>query len=281
MITIDQFIADITASNYFKDNPQIVDKISIHRWVDLALKSFGKAVMTPKHKVVSVKNYRADLGKDYGGLKLAAWCEKQSCVIEGKEKDVQATALYRERVEKTEFVDKTTCEVTCTSTNTISEKVYVAGGTMEFIYKNPVYVKLGRNVFGDRCNKGCISNADSPYSINIKGKEAHTSFKEGDLYLEYYALPYTDEGDIIIPESSLGFLEQYLEVTVKRQIIEEAIMSKDTPSLATLFSYYIQKESDLYNKAEKDLSPIGLQSFWNLIDHNRKFRNQYSINLGK
>lgn len=279
MIHIDNFIADITSSNYFKDNPHLVDTLSIKRWVDLAMKSMGKKVMTPKSKVVHVQNYKAFLGKEYGGLKLAAWCKADNYKIIGNYNRVRETPLYRERIEKTNF----TCAEgeTISTEKTITEKILVDDGEIHLKYRDPVYVKLGRNVVHDKCNKGCLSNNESPYSINIYDKEVNANFKEGHLYIEYYALPYTEDGDILIPESDLGYFEQYLEAMVKRNILEEAMMSKDSTSLSTMFSYYLQKESDLETKARKDLSPIGLQSFWNLIDEKYNYNKKYQINLGR
>lgn len=276
-MTAESFIADITASRYFKDNPGIVDKASIYRWLHLAMKSFGQSIMTKESKIVEVKNFRADLGKDFGGIKLAAWCKKEVAPEKDSKVEITGSYLYKERVENT----KTKCgDEVCETEKVTSEKVYAKVDDVSYIYRDPVYVKLGRNVFGDRCSKGCVSNHESPYSLNIKGQEGHASFKEGHLYLEYYALPYLGD-ELLIPDSSLGYLEQYLEATVKRQIVEEALMSKDTPSLGTLFTYYLQKEEQLRGEAEKDVSPISLQSFWNLIDHNRKEYNKFQINLGR
>ena len=43
-IPLEEFIADLTSSNYFKDNPQLVDEASIARWVFLKLKNFQKTI---------------------------------------------------------------------------------------------------------------------------------------------------------------------------------------------------------------------------------------------
>lgn len=283
MKSIETFIADITSSNYFKDNPQIVDKLAIYRWVDLALKSFGRDLMDKKQKVVEVRNYRAYLGKEFGYLVLGAFCEKDKVIVKGDSDEYKGNYLYIERVEKTDFynkVDNCTTELTCSEEKTISEKIYVQGTELDFRYKNIQYVKLGRDVLYDNC-EDCISNRDSPYSINVKGKELHASFKEGDLYIEYYALPYTEDGEILIPETPRGFLEQYLEVLVKRKLLEDAIMAKDSANLISMYSNYAGQERELFAKAKNDLSPVNIQSFWKLIAEKRKYGNKFSINLGR
>ena len=59
-IPLEEFIADLTSSNYFKDNSQLVDEASI-RWVFLKLKNFGRNVMDKYERVIHVDNYRAEL----------------------------------------------------------------------------------------------------------------------------------------------------------------------------------------------------------------------------
>jgi hypothetical protein len=288
--TADQFIADITASQYFKDNPHVVDEVSIYRWIHQLLQQFGLNIMQKKDIVVDVKKYRGQLPEDFGRLSLAAFCEFDRAKIFGDKNRLYHSSIIRARYEdyyiQTDLVD--TCEYKCEDLCPppkvdIVEKWYVDDSCRgEIHYKNPMYVKLGRDVLRSGCTSDCINRniKDSPYSINIKGLEVQANFPEGKLYIEYYATPTDEEGKPIIPDTKNGYLEQYMEYAIKRRILEDAMWSKDAKDLFTIFNFTVQQEEVLRGRALSDVSNIGLQALWNAINVRRNDMRKFQVNLG-
>lgn len=286
-ISLDGLIAEIASSNYFKDNPHLIDKPAIYRWVNNSLKKFGRNILQKYSKVVEVKDYRADLGCDFGQLNLAVHCQKDACKIRGNKDRLIETYFYRDRIEKTYFIQNeeiTTCdEPVIKEEKRICEKFYIHDECdVTLYYKNPIYVTLGRDVLSESCTKDCFNRKikDSPYSINIKGQTLYANFREGDLYVEYYSLPIDEEGIPIIPKTSNGYLEEYIEYMIKRRILEDAMMSKDAQNLQGMFQYYVQEERRLFDKALKETSPFNMQALWKAIEHRRRDILNYNLNLG-
>lgn len=288
--TADSLIAEISGSEFFKDNPNLIDKVSIYRWIFLTLKQFGMNVMQKESKVVEIENYRGQLDTNFGKLALAVFCEKDKCRVIGNKERLLNTYFYKNRIETNYIIesvqknDNSCAEKKCkTKEKHIIEKFYIHDDCeVELHFKRPCYVKLGRDVLRGACTDDCVNRnvIDSPYSINIKGNTLYANFKEGSLYIEYYGLPQNEDGIPILPETNRGYLEQYVEYTVKRRILEDASMSKDATNLQNMFQYYVGKEQELERKAKSDTANISMKAMWKSIEANRQRIKNYDINLG-
>jgi hypothetical protein len=292
--SVDSLIADISSSAFFKDNPHLIDDASIYRWVQMSLKKFGLNIMDKKAKVYEIKNFRGELDPDFGKISLAAWCQKDRCQINGNKEKLLSTYFYTDRVEQY-FVGSIDHIATCkpegcvdlceepVKEKRIIEKFFISDDCeVSLSYRNPIYVKLGRDVLRDSCVDGCMNRniSDSPYSINVKGNLIYANFKEGSLYVEYYSLPADEEGNPIIPKTDNGYLEEYIEYNIKRKILEDAMMSKDARDLFTLFQFIKAEEDKMFSMAQRDVSPMSMKSFWSAISKRRMDLAKYNINLG-
>jgi len=285
-VTLEEFIADITASNYFKDNPHLVDEVSIARWVFLKLKNFGRNVMDMYEEVVHVQNFKAELPENFDSLSLAVFCQANMAEVEDSDLIKIQTDFYRQKLSC--FEDKVCegCMPKCDSdecTETIVEHLYVEGTKVNLYYSNPKYVKIGsRSLKGGSCSNDCVNRyvKNSPYSINIRGRHIDANFKEGFLYVRYYGTPMDEDCLPLIPKTQNGWLEEFLEYHVRRRILEDAIWSDDSKDKLTIFNYTVQKEEDLFNKAKADTSRLDMTALFKAIGRNRIRRKKYSINLG-
>lgn len=289
---IESFIADITDSEFFKDHPNIINRASIYRWVSLALKQFGLNIMQKKSTVVEIENYRGYLPQDFGKLSLAVFCEKHGYRIGGDKQTCEKSFVYKDKVLSGYFPtadinDQTGCGDNCNDNDAecqeIVERYEVADDSyIDFYYNNPIYVSVSRDVIHDACVGDCVNKyvQDKVFSINIKGTTIYARFKGGSLYVEYYAIPADEEGNPVIPETDNGYLESYIEYHVKRRILEDSILSQDTQNRFTIFQFFEQKEQELEGKAQRDVSPFTLESFWKAIEKRRADVAKFNINLG-
>jgi len=283
---LDEFIADITASNYFKDNPHLVDEASIARWVFLELKRFGRAVMGQYEEVVHVSNYRANLPENFSSLNLAIYCDVDFVSYPAGTDPIRVQSrLIGERITTPEVTLCEEClpiEDTTQCSERIVENFYMDATKVSVAYKNFQYVTLGKDLIRSSCASDCANRGikDSPYSINIKGTTLYSTFKEGTVYMRYYGLPMSEECLPVIPKTQNGFLEQYLEYNVKRRILEDAMMSGDTTNKQFMFQFYLKKEEELLNSAKSDVSNLDMLSLFRAIGRNRKRMNKYNIRLG-
>lgn len=289
--TVDSLIAEIQAEPFFKDNPHLIDKVSIYRWVYLMLKQFGINIMQKHPIIVDVENYRGKLPENFGKLGLAAFCAKGVCQVTGNKDRLLQTYLYTDRIESKYIIENvesgdSSCETKkcLAEENQIVEKYYIHEDCeVSLYYNHPVYVNIGRKDTLDACcAKDCVNRwvRNSPYSIDIKGTQVQANFKEGSLYVEYYGLPVDEEGNPIIINSDRGYVEQYIEYGIKRRILEQAMWSQDAPNRQGVFNFTVGKEEELFRKAQSDLSPMKLDALWKAISKRRIDMKKYEINLG-
>ena len=286
-IPLEEFIADLTSSNYFKDNPQLVDEASIARWVFLKLKNFGRNVMDKYERVIHVDNYRAELPENFASLFLAVFCEPHLISMPEDTEPLRVQSrLYAEKISCPEESICTDCLPTCkegSCVDRVVENLYLDPTTnVNVLYRNPVYVKIGSDLIRSQCEANCINRhvKDSPYSMNIKGKTVYANFKKGAIYLQYYGLPMDDNCLPVIPITPNGYLEEYLEYYVKRKILEDAMLSDDTTNKQYIYSSYIQQETDLHAKAKADTSKIDMVALFKAMGNNRFRMRKYDVYLG-
>jgi hypothetical protein len=224
---------------------------------------------------------------NFSSLNLAVYCEMDfisapqgSDLIKVQERLVAERLIIPEirLCENCEPIEDTT-----RCTERIVENLYLEPTLKVGVnYKNFHYVKMGKDLVRNHCATDCVNHMvkDSPYSINIKGTTIYSTFKEGSLYTRFYGSPMDDEGLPIIPKTPNSWLEQYLEVHVKRKILEDGIMSKDLAYLQNMYGSFMQQELDLYTKAKADTSKIDMLALFRAVGQNRKRMQKYNINLG-
>jgi len=283
---LEQFIADITAGNYFKDNPQVVDEASIARWVYIKLKNFGRNIMDKYERTIHISNYRGEVPENFASLVLALYCEPDFASMPKDSDRIRVQSrLYGEKL--TCFEDRLCedCLPKCKDgecVERIVENLYLDNTKISLFYKNPSYVRLGSDLIRSQCETNCVNRniKDSPFSINIKGKTVYANFKEGAIYMQYYGIPVDENCLPVIPVTQNGYLEEYLEYHVKRKILEDAMLSDDSPNKQGMYKAFFQLETDLQSKAKADTSNIDMVALFRAMGTNRLRMHKYDVNLG-
>lgn len=284
--TARELIAEVKGRKIFSDNPNLVDEVGLERQVWLALKQFGLNIMQKYETVVRVKKGVATLPENFAKLSLAVHCTPFMVNHDGDNNVLYQHSVTRERILCFEEDSCELCTGDCSDkypTRKIVENIYLPGNYQaRFVYAQPMYVRLGRDVMRGGCTSDCINKAikDAPYSINIKGRTVYANFDEGSLYIEYYGLPQTDDGDPIIPETDQGYLEQYIEAKLINYCLLDGIMSEDLTNKNEIYKLWLQREEDLFDKAKVDTSPFNMNTLYNAIRRRKHQMNKFNIFLG-
>jgi hypothetical protein len=284
-LSLQEFIADRFSSNFFKDNPHLVDDASIALWVYDKLKNFGASLEEKYEEVVEISNHRGKLPENFSRLYLAVYCEPFFASYSGDPVRVQSR-LYGEKLKCFEATACENCEPQCsdeTCLERIVENYYMDATNVSFYYRNPVYVKLGKGFAGTKsCTNDCPNRylKESPFSVDIKGRNVHANFKDGFIYVQYYGTPMDEDCMPLIPQTPNGYLHEYLEYYVKRRILEDAILSDDSKNKLNLYQSFMMQEKELEDKAKADASKVDMVAVMRAIGNNRKRMRKYDINLG-
>lgn len=252
----DDIIAKVKRDFQKYTDAGLVDEDELYRDLIFALKKFGNDVTYLQETVVEVVDGYATLPKSFFSLYLAYLCEPHGFVCQDVEfHDLQSSHYYVERTKKNSHWNQ--CDACCeeTSTSYVRENVYFKSGRVEFLYKNPTLLKLGKAFKKDSCHKDCRNKIvrDNPNEIVINNFKLQANFNEGYIYLQYYGLPLDDEGNIEVPESANGHLELYIEYYLKRRLTEVLMGNNDAQGLSNLYPVFSQHEQINLRKASNEL----------------------------
>lgn len=287
LISSERLISEISAEPFFKDNPHLVDKPAIYRWVKIALGTFGRNILVKKQQIVHISNYKGETPKGLKQLSVAIKLDVDQVDVYTENRSVQQSSfMWKERIERWGLEDKVnfgcqeSCEPLCEKT--ITENFYLNAETpCQIKYKNPIYLKLGDSLMDDSCESKSVNryNFDPRFQINIKEENIYTNFRNGVVYLQYYAVPSDEKGIPLIPDTDSHSMQEYIEYVIKRKLLERAMWSKDAVNLQNIFQFTVGKEKELLSSALKDSSPINMQTIWEAIEYKRKEAIKFKINL--
>lgn len=285
MNNVDALIAEVKSDLSKYADASLLDEDSMYRDIILGMKRFGNDIMELHETMVEVKDGYATLPDNFYSLYLAALCSPRgfvpTCDTEVEFHDLQSSHYY---IERTKYTNKwnecDSCQTEELSENVIRENLYFKKKKVaEFYYDQPQLLSLGKTFNKNNCHSKCRNKLikDNPNQIVIVKFRLQANFNEGDIYLQYYGLPLDENGDIDIPESKNGHVEEYLEYRVKRKAAERLIGNNDAVGLQSLYSIYKGEEQVALKNASNELKmkSITPQSMKRLKRLNRLESLQY------
>lgn len=253
-MTIKQLISEIIADNEYYDNQNLIDELSLYNWALMALKPFGNNICNIDAIVVPVEGGKGRLPDNFYALRRGEWCTPRGYCVKGNKSVLQNTRMWTERIEHGETWNS--CDTCCKeiSNKTIVEKFYIDENTIEFHYDKSIPVKLGKLLDKTSCADDCYNRKvkQSPYEIVIREKIVHTNFQKGTLYIEYYGYPIDEENELLVPDTSLGEVRNYIEAYLYLKMYEKLLRNKSDENIITLFNYYASRERDIKFRALTD-----------------------------
>lgn len=257
---IESLIAEVKSDLSKYDDANLLDEDSMYRDIVKGLKRFGNDIMEIHETVVEVVDGYAQLPDTFYSLYFAYLCEplgfKHSDDPEVEFHELQNSHFYKER---TSYNRKwSECDACCENLeeNVVRENLYFKTKKVaEFYYGNPQLLSLGKTFNRNNCHAKCRNKfvVDNPNQIVINRFRLQANFDKGDVYMQFYGLPVDANGDIDIPETSLGHLETYLEYSVKRRAAERLMGNSEAKGLSNLYGIYAQNEQVALKNASNEL----------------------------
>ena len=292
-MTVEELIVELKASFRVQEKRGLIDEVSIYRWVEIALKKFGGDLTMPKEVMLDVRKKRAKVPDDYYDLILAYRCdfagyEIPECKSKEEEDKVipelQNTFAWKERTERS--YRWCSCDECCKEEEekTIIEKFYIntheRKHEIRCHYRKPVPLKLSKPMLMDHCLSDCRNRfvKESPYEINIAGGELYANF-DGPVYFKYRALPFDNKSEIVIPDTPLGGVADYVENYVKIRLTEEWMFNGEVAGAANMYKTYLELEPIKYRavRTELKMNNLRLEDFYEPLRRRRDDLALYQI----
>ena len=262
-MNLSQFISEVetSLSNYVQD----IDRISIKMWVIQRLRIFGNNIAELKETVVKVENSKATLPGDFKSLKMALKVKGVGCNTPSK--DVTDTYIYKQRIENPAYYDEINqTYVTTCNPKLITETITINNHPVEFYYQHE-WLSLVKGIKKDGIAVDCLNLHPSirnsyKKEINISGSTLNANFNSGQIYLQYYGLPMSED-EIEIPEITTGDILEYVMQYVKVQIAEDLFANNNNPQgIAQLYHSWNAELPMLKSAALKESKFSNLGKNW-------------------
>ncbi len=262
-MTFDEFLANI--KNKFKqyDSVGLIDEMSVYEDALYAIKSLGLLVLEKNSTVVQIKNGKGKLPSGFSKLVSAIKCTPYEYECEDEpERILQSSYMSAVKdIKRTEWNGCNPCDETY-SEEIIVENIYFHGKRKAHIkYNNPLYLKLATHVNKNMCEKECpnLKIKECPYEISIKGNTIYTNFKEGTIYITYKGFEEDDDGMVIIPESTMGHVEKYVNAYVSSELMFQMLANSDnTTNERTLYGELLRQVGEYKALAVTELKFKGM-----------------------
>nr|DAJ54834.1 MAG TPA: hypothetical protein [Caudoviricetes sp.] len=262
-MTRKQLIAEILTDLKQYDESGLIDYRSLNMWIKNELKRFGVNITVLTEKVLDVDNGKAELPEDFWTLHLAVKCKQEDWEGEYQEDRelVQDSQWYKQSTTTNYVWDNQSQSHKEESYKTVEEKVFYKDRVTNIRYKEPVLLRLTKGFKKEFCAPSCRNmqqklTASANYEINILGNVLQTNFKEGNIYMQYNALPTDESGDIYIPD--VRSLQEYLMYYAKRKVLESLWINDDDVNLINKLQYIKAQEKEYLGLAMTQVKMEGL-----------------------
>lgn len=274
----EEFLADLKTRLTQYDSSGLIDDMTVYQDVQRAIKKLGLLPLIPHKTMLEVKNGKAKLPDGFRKITYAVKCTPDEYEVEDDEDILQDSYMYKVKdIKRKEWDACDECDETY-SEEIIMESLYFRNNKRGRIYyKKPIPLKLTNYVIKNYCDNGCknIKVKECPYEIQIKNNILYANFKNGNIYLEYKGVEEDEDGMLIIPESDMGFVEEYITAFVKAELMLRIIENSDnTTNEYTLYTDYRQQVAILYMQAENELKFKGLKK--SLDKYRKHIKREFS-----
>lgn len=284
MSNIDSLIAVVKDELGAYDVGNVLDEDSMYRRIVLALKGFGNDITVEHEDVVRIREGKGRLPKNFYNIKSVQLCCPINYDRHGHDIEIHHvidTQFYNLIHEIKNTWDS--CDDCCKEQEAKvyrKELIYKENRKVTCNYEKGKHIRLVKGFIRNECAAECLrlTREDCHEEVSIVEDMMLANFNEGDVYIRYRGFLQDEKGDIILPETPNGNLEQYLEYDLKSKMAERLLGNEKATALSNLMPLWLQMRKDFRHNAQielkmKSLQPDQLQrkiQYNNRRDFNRK-----------
>lgn len=201
------------------DAVNILDDTDFPTYTAEVLSKLGLGVLKEDTALLNIVNGRAYLPDDFKSLHAAYKCKCSGNEIEHKH--LQNKSYFENDITCTVLKRSNSCKIDCDCQNKIIQKITVKSYVNEvcntYNYNNVKLLRLSPNA-RKYCSDDCLNiHTSSDSEITINNGSILTNFKDGDIFIEYYALSLDENNIPLIPD--IPAVERAIEWYIKWQVM--------------------------------------------------------------
>lgn len=195
-----------------------VDDLLFGTWTDKCLRKLGKSSYTITESVLRVDDFQARLPDNFYSVREAWLCTNVDSLEYQLPNSFYSQAHSIETIKVSPMTTDEPCVGDCLP-NTI-QAVYKTSNSLTLNFQIQYLLKPGNISVRDHCDLHCANFGSSAVdSFDIRGNKFVTNFREGFVYLIFYAKDYDQSGYQMIPDNYR--IREYVEAFLKYKLMEQ------------------------------------------------------------
>lgn len=262
-----------------------VDDLMFSTWTDKCLRKLGKSAFYIAETILFIDDFIARLPDNFYSVREAWLCTQ----VDGRPYQTANSFYSQASLQTTIQVSPVvTNGVACTSNcppdactcmPDIIQAVYKTNNEMNQSFTKQYLLKPGNISAHNQCSLDCVNYGSSaPDSFDIRGNKFVTNFRQGNVYLIFYAKEQDDKGYQMIPDNYR--IREYIEAFIKYKVFEQLsnqIVDETFNQVQSKLQYYKAQSDEAYILAETEIKKQDVYAKMRAITAQRKSLNQYQL----
>ncbi len=263
-----------------------VDDLLFPTYLDKCLRKLGRTTYVIAEQVLHIEDFEARLPDNFFAVREAWLCT-----------DVAGYPYQSANSFYSQAADQTTIQVSpvtvggqlCTYCNQsgcagdcmpeLIQSVYKTNNELNRTFRKEYLLKPGNISVRGNCTLDCANlGSSSADSFDIRDNKFVTNFRNGTVYLIFYATEYDDLGNQMIPDNYR--IREYIEAFIKYKVFEtltNQITDETFQQLQSKLAYYKQLSEEAFIMADIEIKKQDVYAKQRRIKNDLNRFNMYEL----
>lgn len=263
-----------------------VDDLMFPTYLDKCLRKLGRTTYVIEETVLDIEDFEARLPDNFFAVREAWLCTEvdarpyQTANSFYSQADSQTTIQVSPVISNGVPCTNAECTTGCpTCMPELIQAVYKTNNSMARSYSKQYLLKPGNISVRANCSLDCINLGSSAAdSFDIRGNKFVTNFRNGTVYLIFYATEYDDLGNQMIPDNYR--IREYIEAFIKYKVFETLTNQTNDETFQQLqqkLAYYKQMSEEAFIMADIEIKKQDVYAKQRRIKQDLNRFNMYEL----
>jgi hypothetical protein len=263
-----------------------VDDLMFPTYLDKCLRKLGRTTYVIEETVLQIEDFEARLPDNFFAVREAWLCTEvdarpyQTANSFYSQADSQTTIQVSPVISNSVPCTNPECTTGCpTCMPDLIQAVYKTNNSMARSYTKQYLLKPGNISVRANCSLDCVNFGSSAAdSFDIRGNKFVTNFRNGVVYLIFYATEYDDLGNQLIPDNYR--IREYIEAFIKYKVFETLSNQTNDETFQQLqqkLNYYKQLSDEAFIMADIEVKKQDVYAKQRRIKQDLNRFNMYEL----
>mgnify|MGYP006266325085 FL=1 len=266
-----------------------VDDLMFPTYTDKCLRKLGRTTYVISEEILYVEDFQTRLPDNFFAVREAWLCTEIDGYPYRSANSFYSQASSQESIQVSPVISN---QVPCTNPQCttgcpscmpdIIQSVYKTNNEMAVSYKKQYLLKPGNISVKANCSLDCANfGSSSADSFDIRDNKFVTNFRNGTVYLLFYATEYDTSGNQLIPDNYR--IREYIEAFIKYKVFEtlsNQINDETFQQIQAKLAYYKQMSEEAFIMADIEIKKQDAYAKQRRIKNDLNRFNMYELPSG-